>query len=96
MARIAVIGAGHIGGTLGDTWRRAGHQVTFDRAFAPGRRVDGVAHRGEEVGVHDSVDGVQHGRRSPGTIMEAEAPANAVIGSGGSSELQGTGGPSVG
>ena len=29
MARIAVIGAGKIGGTLGDVWRRAGHEVTF-------------------------------------------------------------------
>lgn len=28
MARIAVIGAGNVGSTLGDAWRRAGHQVT--------------------------------------------------------------------
>jgi 8-hydroxy-5-deazaflavin:NADPH oxidoreductase len=29
MARIAVIGAGKIGGTLGSAWQRAGHDVTF-------------------------------------------------------------------
>jgi predicted dinucleotide-binding enzyme len=29
MARIAVIGAGNIGGTLGNAWQRAGHAVTF-------------------------------------------------------------------
>src|SRR5262245_61563799 len=29
MARIAVLGAGRIGGTIGDAWRHAGHAVTF-------------------------------------------------------------------
>ena len=29
MARIAVLGAGRIGGTIGDAWLRRGHQVTF-------------------------------------------------------------------
>jgi 8-hydroxy-5-deazaflavin:NADPH oxidoreductase len=29
MASIAVIGSGNIGGTIGEAWRRAGHDVTF-------------------------------------------------------------------
>jgi predicted dinucleotide-binding enzyme len=29
MARIAVIGGGNIGGTIGSAWQRAGHDVTF-------------------------------------------------------------------
>ena len=29
MAAIAVIGRGSVGSTIGDAWRRAGHQVTF-------------------------------------------------------------------
>ena len=41
MARIAVIGAGHLGGTLGDTWRRAGHQVTFGVRDPEGRQEEG-------------------------------------------------------
>jgi len=40
MARIAVIGAGNIGGTLGDAWRHAGHQVTFG-VRDPGERTEG-------------------------------------------------------
>jgi predicted dinucleotide-binding enzyme len=27
--KIATIGAGNIGGTLGDTWTKAGHQVVY-------------------------------------------------------------------
>lgn len=37
MARIAVLGAGNIGGTLGDIWRRAGHDVTFGVREPEGR-----------------------------------------------------------
>src|SRR3954471_11231602 len=29
MTRIAVIGSGNIGGTIGAQWRKAGHEVTF-------------------------------------------------------------------
>src|SRR4051812_21521489 len=29
MTRIAVIGSGNIGGTIGEQWRKAGHGVTF-------------------------------------------------------------------
>jgi predicted dinucleotide-binding enzyme len=41
MARIAVIGAGHIGGTLGDIWQRTGHVVTFGVREPEGRGGDG-------------------------------------------------------
>jgi len=37
MARIAVIGAGNIGGTLGEAWTRAGHEVTFGVRDPDGR-----------------------------------------------------------
>src|SRR5437773_12512175 len=29
MGRIAVVGSGKIGSTIGDAWRRAGHEVTY-------------------------------------------------------------------
>ena len=29
MTRIAVVGSGNIGGTIGDAWRRAGHDVVY-------------------------------------------------------------------
>jgi len=36
MTRIAVIGGGNIGGTIGDAWRRAGHDVVYaSRSPAP-------------------------------------------------------------
>ena len=31
--RIAVIGTGHIGGTLGSKWRAAGHDVVYGARF---------------------------------------------------------------
>jgi predicted dinucleotide-binding enzyme len=38
MTRIGVIGSGNIGGTIGEAWRRAGHDVTFaSRAPEPPR-----------------------------------------------------------
>lgn len=37
MARIAVIGAGNIGGTLGEIWQRAGHDVTYGVREPEGR-----------------------------------------------------------
>jgi 8-hydroxy-5-deazaflavin:NADPH oxidoreductase len=40
MTRIAVIGSGNIGGTIGEAWRRAGHEVTFaSRSPEPPRTV---------------------------------------------------------
>src|SRR3954466_3865328 len=40
MTRIAVIGSGNIGGTIGEQWRKAGHGVTFtSRSPAPPRTV---------------------------------------------------------
>ena len=51
MTRIAVIGSGNIGGTIGDAWRRAGHEVVHaSRSPQPPRTVaiaDAVA--GAEV-----------------------------------------------
>jgi predicted dinucleotide-binding enzyme len=41
MTRIAVIGAGNIGGTLGDVWRRAGHEVTYGVRNPGERQEDG-------------------------------------------------------
>jgi predicted dinucleotide-binding enzyme len=36
MARIGVTGSGNIGATLGEAWRRAGHDVAFgSRSPAP-------------------------------------------------------------
>src|SRR5919199_999991 len=40
MTRIAVIGSGNIGATIGEAWRRAGHEVTFaSRSPEPPRTV---------------------------------------------------------
>jgi 8-hydroxy-5-deazaflavin:NADPH oxidoreductase len=40
MTRIGVIGSGNIGGTIGEAWRSAGHEVTFaSRSPQPPRTV---------------------------------------------------------
>src|SRR5262245_27201582 len=40
MTRIGVIGSGNIGGTIGEAWRRAGHEVTYaSRSPNPPRTV---------------------------------------------------------
>ena len=51
MTRIAVIGSGNIGATIGEAWRRAGHEVAFaSRSPAPPRTVAiGDAIAGAEV-----------------------------------------------
>src|SRR5437868_14206589 len=39
--KIAIVGAGHIGGTIGEQWSKAGHEVTFglrDPSKRPGAR----------------------------------------------------------
>lgn len=42
--RITVLGAGHIGSTVGRLWHAAGHEVTFAARDATGRiRADGAA-----------------------------------------------------
>jgi predicted dinucleotide-binding enzyme len=41
MAHIAVIGAGHIGGRLGDIWQRTGQSVTFGVREPEGRGGNG-------------------------------------------------------
>jgi predicted dinucleotide-binding enzyme len=54
--RVAVIGAGNIGGTLGRKWVAAGHDVRFGVA-SPGK-YDDLRAAGATVGdVHDAVDG---------------------------------------
>jgi len=57
MARIAVIGAGNIGGTLGDAWQRAGHEVTYGVRESAGREEDGrrFAAPGEAIRVAEVV-----------------------------------------
>lgn len=62
--KIATIGAGHIGGTLGSLWARAGHPVMFSSR-----------HPEELKGL---VDGLGGGARA-GTITEAIAFADAVL-----------------
>jgi predicted dinucleotide-binding enzyme len=53
MARIAVIGAGKIGGTIGDAWRRAGHDVTFGVRDADGRDAPGRTFASPSAAVRD-------------------------------------------
>jgi hypothetical protein len=43
LSSIAVIGAGHIGGTLGRKWAAAGHEVTFGARDAAGMALAGLA-----------------------------------------------------
>lgn len=62
--RIATIGSGHIGGTLGSLWARAGYPVMFSSR-----------HPEELQGL---VDGAGHGARS-GTPAEAIAFADVVL-----------------
>jgi 8-hydroxy-5-deazaflavin:NADPH oxidoreductase len=54
MARIAVIGAGNIGGTLGDVWRRAGHEVTFGVRDPGERSEDGRVFATPEDAIRDA------------------------------------------
>src|SRR5437762_702916 len=49
MTRIAVIGAGRIGGSLGAAWRRAGHDVTFGVRDPEGRSGGGPFARPEDA-----------------------------------------------
>jgi predicted dinucleotide-binding enzyme len=52
--RIAVIGTGHIGGTLGEKWRAAGHDVTYGaRAVS----ADGGPAGAAVLAVRDALDG---------------------------------------
>lgn len=62
--KIGTIGAGHIGGTLGSLWARAGHSVMFSSR-----------HPEELKSLVDGLDG----RARAGTIAEAIAFADAVL-----------------
>jgi predicted dinucleotide-binding enzyme len=54
MARIAVIGAGNIGGTLGNAWQRAGHDVTFGVRDGGERREHGRRFATPEAAIRDA------------------------------------------
>jgi 8-hydroxy-5-deazaflavin:NADPH oxidoreductase len=56
--RIAVIGAGNIGGTLGRKWLAAGHDVRFG-VTSPGKYDDLAAAGGAVTGLRDAVDGAE-------------------------------------
>ena len=51
--RIAVIGTGKIGGTLGRRWREAGYDVVYGTRGAAGERPGGVP----QLPVADALDG---------------------------------------
>jgi predicted dinucleotide-binding enzyme len=84
--KIAVIGTGHIGGTLGGKWRAAGHEVTYgsrrggDGQEGPGGaplRPIGAAIDGAEVVVLAVPGGAvaevlaEHGQALNGTVVDA-------------------------
>jgi predicted dinucleotide-binding enzyme len=71
MARIAVIGAGNIGGTLGDAWRRAGHDVTFGVRAGGERRDHGRRFATPELAIRDAEVVVF---ALPGTAMDETVP----------------------
>jgi predicted dinucleotide-binding enzyme len=56
--RIAVIGAGNIGGTLGKAWLAAGHEVRFG-VPAPAKYDELTAAGATVVGVAEAVDGAE-------------------------------------
>jgi predicted dinucleotide-binding enzyme len=71
VTRIAVIGVGRIGGTLGDAWRRAGHDVTFGVREPAGRDEDGRRFATPEAAVR-SADVVVFA--IPGKAMDTTIP----------------------
>lgn len=57
--RVAALGAGNIGGTLGRKWAAAGHQVTFGLREPEGERAQALrAELGDGVGVATMADAV--------------------------------------
>src|SRR5579871_2383849 len=64
--RVAVLGAGNIGGTIGKKWLAAGHQVTFAVSNLSGEKAQALrAELGEKAAI--------------GTIAEALAAADVVL-----------------
>jgi len=72
--RIAVIGAGNIGGTLGDAWKRAGHEVTFGVREGSARHEDGRRFASAADAIRDAEVVVF---ALPGASMDETVPALA-------------------
>jgi 2-dehydropantoate 2-reductase len=73
--RIAVVGAGAIGGFLGGWLSAAGEEVTF---IARGANLDAIAKNGMRVIGEDGVESVSQGARAVRTAREA-GPQDAVL-----------------
>src|SRR5678815_338074 len=73
--RIAVVGAGAIGGFLGGWLSAAGEEVTF---IARGANLDAIAKNGMRVIGEDGVESVSQGARAVRTMREA-GPQDSVL-----------------
>ena len=75
--KIAVIGKGNIGGTLGSKWRAAGHDVVFGARDGSGEGPGGAPVRG----IGDALDGAEVLRPpgQAGTRLEWTAPSRAAL-----------------
>ena len=81
--KIAVLGAGNIGGTLGRKWAAAGRSVTFGVAHPEGERARALrAELGDEVGVTTIADALPSAEvvvfAVPGRAMTETIAANAA------------------
>ena len=81
--KIAVLGAGNIGGTLGRKWSAAGHEVAFGVSDPTGHRSQALrAELGDSVTIGTVADALQAGdvvvMALPGGAMEATITANAA------------------
>jgi predicted dinucleotide-binding enzyme len=80
--RVAVLGAGHIGGTLGRKWAAAGHTVAFGVSDPAGARAEALrSELGERVTIGPVADALVTGdvvvMAVPGPEMEATIAAHA-------------------
>jgi len=81
--KIAVLGAGNIGGTLGRKWSAAGHQVAFGVSDPNGPRSQALrAELGDRVKIGTVTDALEAGEvvvmALPGGAMEATITTNAA------------------
>jgi predicted dinucleotide-binding enzyme len=81
--RIAVIGAGHIGGTLGKKWAAAGHTVAFGVINPNGQRAQAVrAELGDGVSISSVADALAAAEvvllAVPGAAMDETIANNAA------------------
>ena len=81
--RIAVLGAGNIGGTLGRKWVAAGHQVVFGVSDPNGAKAQALkADLGDKADIRDAAAAIQGADvvvfAIPGTTIEATISANAA------------------